>query len=297
MSENAANVTNKNSAADANKNWDLVITAKRGWFDLHLQDLWRYRDLIWLFVRRDFVANYVQTILGPLWFIAQPLFSAIIYTVIFTKVARIPTDGLPPFLFYMAGSVVWGYFSNCFQNTSNTLTANVGIFGKVYFPRLSVPLATVISSLGKFGLNFILFSGFLLYFTLLAETSVQPNWYICLLPVLILQMALLGLGCGILVSALSSKYRDLTYMMGFTIQLWMYATPIVYPASLVPSHFRAYYMLNPMVSIVEIFRLAFLGASSVTMNDVLLSWFVTLAILFIGVIVFNRIERNFIDTV
>ena len=277
--------------------WDLVITANRGWFDVDLAGIWRYRDLIWLFIRRDFVANYVQTILGPIWFILQPLFSSLVYTIIFSKVARIPTDGLPPFLFYMAGSIIWGYFATCFQNTSSTLTGNAGIFGKVYFPRLSVPLATVISSLGKFLLNFMLFMGFLIYFVYGTESLVQLTWYAFFLPLMVLQLALLGLGCGIFISALSTKYRDISYLMGFGVQLWMYATPVVYPLSQVPQGYRTLYMLNPVAAIVEFFRLGFLGQSSLSLSDLALSWGMTLFILFVGVIVFNRIERNFIDTV
>ena len=281
----------------AEQDWDLVIGPKRGWFDIPLRDLWRYRDLIMLFVRRDFVTNYKQTILGPLWFIIQPLFSATVYTVIFSKVARIPTDGLPPFLFYMGGSVVWGYFAACFQGTSNTLTANAGIFGKVYFPRLAIPLSTVISSLGKFILNFILFMGFLLYFLWMTDAPVRITWYAFFLPLFLLQMALLGLGCGILVSALASKYRDLTHLMGFGVQLWMYATPVVYPISQVPTEWRSLYMLNPMASVVELFRLAFLGQSSLILEEIALSCFATIGILFLGLIIFNRIERTFMDTV
>ena len=240
--------------------WDLVITPKRGWFDIPLRDLWRYRDLIALFVRRDLIANYKQTILGPVWFIVQPLFSAIVYTVIFSKVARIPTDGLPPFLFYMSGSVVWGYFSTCFQSTSNTLTANAGIFGKVYFPRLAIPLSTVISSLGKFILNFTLFMGFVLYFLWMTAVPIQITWYAFFLPLLVSQMALLGLGCGIFISAFASKYRDMNHLMGFGVQLWMYATPVVYPVSQVPEVWRFLYMLNPMASVVETLSSGVFGA-------------------------------------
>ena len=277
--------------------WDMVIGPKRGWFDIPLRDLWRYRDLISLFVRRDFVANYKQTILGPIWFIIQPLFSAIVYTVIFSKVARIPTDGLPPFLFYMSGSVVWGYFSTCFQSTSNTLADNAGIFGKVYFPRLAIPLSTVISSLGKFILNFTLFMGFVLYFLWMTAAPIQITWYAFLLPLLVLQMALLGLGCGVFISALASKYRDVNYLMGFGVQLWMYATPVVYPVSQVPDKWRFFYMLNPMAPVVELFRLAFLGQSSVLLSEIAMSWVVSLVLLFIGLLVFNRVERTFLDTV
>ncbi len=290
-------MSKKRKNTSTSEKWDLVISADHNWFDLHLKELWRYRDLVYLFIRRDFVANYVQTILGPLWFIIQPLFSSIVYTVVFSKIARIPTDGLPPFLFYMGGSILWSYFISCFQGASNTLVANEGVFGKVYFPRLSVPLAIVISSLGKLALNFVLFFGFLIYFSYTTENKVQYNGYVIFFPVMVLQLALLGLGCGVLISALSSKYRDITYLTSFVVQLWMYVTPVVYPLSEVPEAYRSIYMLNPVSAIIEFFRLGFMGQSSITLEQIIISWGMTLCLLLIGVIIFNRIERTYIDTV
>ena len=279
------------------ESWDLVIAPSSAWFEIPFRDLWRYRDLVVTFIRRDLIVNYKQTILGPIWFIIQPLFSAIIYTIIFSKVARIPTDNLPPFLFYMSGSIIWSYFSSCLQSTSSTLIDNAGVFGKVYFPRLSIPVATVISSLGKFILNFTFFMGFVFYFLWMTEVPIQITSYAFLLPLLVLQMALFSLGCGVLISALASKYRDLNYLMHFGVQLWMYATPVVYPISQVPELWRFVYMLNPMASMIELFRLGFLGQSSVLLTEIFLSWAVSLGILFLGLIIFTRIERSFLDTV
>ena len=278
--------------------WDLVIGPKRGWFDLKLKDIWLYRDLIFHFVRRDFVAFYKQTILGPLWYIIQPLLTTVVFTVIFGKVARIPTDDVPPFIFYLSGTVAWGYFSNCLKETSDTFISNSKIFGKVYFPRLTVPLSVVIINMVKFGIQFLLFLGFLVYFIAgSAPVKPKPNLYILLLPVLLLQMAILSLGAGILISSMTTKYRDIKFLVGFGLQLWMYATPVVYPVSVVPERFRFFYMLNPIASIVETFRHAFLGTGMVNGVEILISWGVTMLLLFSGIILFNRVDKTFMDTV
>jgi len=276
--------------------WDLVIGPKRGWLDLKLKDIWLYRDLVFHFVRRDFVAFYKQTILGPLWYIIQPLLTTLVFTVIFGKVARIPTGGVPPFIFYFSGTVAWGYFSNCLKETSDTFISNSKIFGKVYFPRLTVPLSVVIINLAKFGIQFMVFLCFLVYFIKI-EASIKPNLYILFLPVLLLQMAILSLGTGILISSMTTKYRDVKFLVGFGIQLWMYATPVVYPVSVVPERFRFIYMLNPVASIVETFRHSFLGTGMVGSVDILISWGVTLLLLFSGIILFNRVDKTFMDTV
>jgi len=276
--------------------WDLVIGPKKGWLDLKLKDLWRYRDLVFHFVRRDFVAFYKQTILGPLWYIIQPLLTTLVFTIIFGKVARISTDDVPPFIFYLSGTVAWGYFSNCFKETSDTFIKNSKIFGKVYFPRLTVPISVVIINLVKFGIQFLLFLGFLVYF-MQGDAPVKPNLYILLLPVLLLQMAILSLGTGILISSMTTKYRDMKFLVGFGIQLWMYATPVVYPVSVVPERFRFYYMLNPVASIIQTFRHAFLGTGMVTGIDIFVSWAGTLILLFTGIIFFNRVDKTFMDTV
>lgn len=249
-----------------------------------------------MFVKRDFVTMYKQTILGPVWFIIQPLFTTLVFTIIFGKVAKIPTDNIPPFLFYMSGTVAWSYFASCMARTSSTFSSNAGLFGKVYFPRLTVPIATVTSALLQFIIQFFLFLGFYFYF-ILQGAPIYPKWWIVCLPVLVLQMALLGLGMGILVSSMTTKYRDMMYAMGFLTQLWMYATPIVYPLTLVPDWLKPWYVLNPMVAIVESFRYAFLGSGAIQWSYVGISWLITLLILFAGIILFSRIEKTFMDTV
>jgi lipopolysaccharide transport system permease protein len=279
-----------------NSNWDLIIKPKTGWLDIQISELWRYRDLIAMFVRRDFVTFYKQTILGPLWFIIQPLATTVIFTIIFGKVAKISTDSLPPFLFYMAGNVVWGYFSATLTATSNTFSTNAAIFGKVYFPRLTVPIATIIFNFLQFGIQLVFFIAFYLYF-FWQGAPITPTGWVLLLPLLLLQMALLSLGLGIIISSLTTKYKDLRLAMSFLVQLWMYATPVVYPLSQVPDWLRGYYTLNPMVALVEMFRLAFFGTSAVRMEDVVVSWGMTLLCLFCGVVLFSRIEKTFMDTV
>jgi lipopolysaccharide transport system permease protein len=277
-------------------NWDLIIRPKTAWFDLHLSDLWRYRDLTILFVWRDFIAQYKQTILGPLWYLIQPLFSTIVFTIIFGKLANISTDGLPPFLFYMAGVTCWNYFAECLTKTSGTFIANAGIFGKVYFPRLTIPVSAVISSILKFGIQFLFFIGFLIFF-MNNGTKVQPNAWMLLTPCLLFLMAGLGLGAGIIVSALTTKYRDLQYLVTFGVQLLMYATPVVYPLSVVPDRYKWLVIANPMTPIIEAFRYAFLGSGSLEATYLLYSTAATLVILFVGILLFNRVEKTFMDTV
>lgn len=276
--------------------WTTVIKPKTGIFDIDLSELWRYRDLVMMFVHRDFVAQYKQTILGPLWFLLQPLFSTIIFTIIFSNVAHISTDNVPPFLFYMAGTVVWGYFSNCFNATSTTFVTNAAIFGKVYFPRLVMPLSTVISRFIMFAIQFLFFLVFYGYF-LARGAPLAPNAWIFALPLLLFQMALMGLGFGVLISSLTTKYRDLTFLVSFGVQLWMYATPIVYPLSQVPEKYRLLMYCNPMTSVVELFRFSFLGEGTINPLSIGLSWAVTLCVLGIGVVLFSRVEKTFMDTV
>jgi lipopolysaccharide transport system permease protein len=276
--------------------WTMVIRPQRAWWDLHLGDLWRYRDLIRLMIWRDFVAVYKQTILGPLWHVIQPVLTTIVFTVIFGRVARLPTDGLPPFLFYMAGTTVWGYFYSCLLSTSNTFTSNAAIFGKVYFPRLSIPVSIVISNLISFGIRLGIFVVFLVYF-MLTTPSVHPNLWILLLPVLSLIMAGLGLGFGIIISSLTTKYRDLQHLVGFSAQLLMYATPVIYPLSSVPEDWRLLLLVNPLTPVVEVFRLGFLGTSAVEPVFLLYSLLFTIITLLIGVLAFNHVENTFMDTV
>lgn len=280
----------------SDQQWDMILKPKSGWLDIDLKELWQYRDLIGLFVKRDFVTLYKQTILGPLWYIIQPLFTTIVFTIVFGKVAKIPTDNIPPFLFYMTGNVAWGYFATCLTRTSDTFNANANIFGKVYFPRLTVPLSTVISSFVQFGVQFSLFLGFYFYF-IVKGAPIIPNWLILYLPLLLLQMGFFGFGVGVLVSSMTTKYKDLRFAMGFIIQLWMYATPVVYPLSLVPDWLRPWYVINPMVSVIESFRFAFLGSGTINWCYVGNSWMVTLIVVIAGIILFSRIEKTFMDTV
>lgn len=276
--------------------WTLEIKPVSGWFNFHLRDVWKYRDLLFMFVRRDFVSVYKQTILGPFWFFLQPVLTTITFTIVFGNIAKIPTDGIPPILFYMSGIVCWGYFSDCLTRTSSTFIVNANIFGKVYFPRLVTPLSNVISLLMKFGIQMTLLVCFLLYFKL-NGSDVNPNMYILLTPYLILLMAGLGLGSGIIVSSLTTKYRDLTFLVSFGVQLLMYATPVIYPLSALPEKYKWIVLMNPMTSIVDTFRFAFLGAGSFNPGNLLYTTVFVIIILTLGIIVFNRVEKTFMDTV
>lgn len=276
--------------------WTTVIRPKGHWFDLRLRELWSYRDLVWLFVRRDFVAQYKQTILGPLWHVVHPLLTTITFTIVFGRIARIPTDSIPPFLFYLSGNVLWGYFNNSFTKTSNTFVSNANVFGKVYFPRLAVPVSTLGTSLIGFLIQMVIFLGFLAYF-MAKGAPVDPNRWALATPLLLLPMAGLGLGGGIILSALTTRYRDLTSVVTFGVSLLMYMTPIVYPLSAVPEAYRAIVMVNPLTPIVEAFRFAFLGVGTVSVAHLTYTGIVTIATLFFGVLIFNRVERTFMDTV
>ena len=280
------------------EDWDLVIRPQSGWFDLHLTDLWRYRDLVRMFVRRDFVAVYKQTILGPLWFFIQPLLTTLTFTIIFSGVAKLSTDGLPPLLFYLAGTTPWNYFATCLTKTSTSFKDNANLFGKVYFPRLATPVSIVISTLVQFGIQFlVLFIA--LAWHLWKGSPVHPNWSAVVFgsPLLVLMLGALGLGSGIIVSSLTTKYRDLAFLVTFGIQLAMYATPVVYPLSTVPDKYRLWLELNPMTGIIEAFRAIYLGAGSFSWT--LLGWSAgcTAVVMFVGIVVFNRVEKTFMDTV
>ena len=276
--------------------WDLIITSRKKWYDLQLADVWRYRDLIALFVRRDFVSRYKQTILGPLWFIIQPLITSLVFTVIFGNIARLPTDGLPQYLFYLSGNVMWGYFSACLTGTSDTFIANAGIFGKVYFPRLVMPLSIIISNLLSFAIQFVFFLGFYLFFYLQGAAINLTEWAFTL-PLLILLMAGLGLGFGIIISSMTTKYRDLRYLVTFGVSLWMYATPVIYPVSSIPEKWRWVAAINPITPIIETFRAGFLGAGNASWASLAYSAGFMFVVMFIGVVIFNRVEKTFIDTV
>ena len=275
--------------------FSTVIVPKTNIFDFHLKELARYRDLIFLFVKRSFVARYKQTILGPAWALIQPLISTLVFTVVFGKIAGLAPGGVPAFLFFMSGNIAWGYFSGCLNSTANTFTGNAGIFGKVYFPRLVTPISTVLSQLIGFGIQFFLFLIFLVIYWVKGE--VQPTLYALMLPVLLLHMAMLSLGVGIIISSLTTKYRDLQMLVGFGVQLWMYGTPVAYDIGIIPEKYMSLYMLNPMTPVINAFRKAFLGIGSFDLPRYLISWAVTLVVLGIGVMLFNRVEKTFMDTV
>jgi lipopolysaccharide transport system permease protein len=276
--------------------WTLIIRPQRNWLDLRLDELWRYRDLIMLFVRRDFVAVYKQTILGPLWYLIQPLLTTIVFTLVFGRLAALPTDGLPPFLFYMAGNVIWAYFAESLNKTANTFTANANLFGKVYFPRLAVPVSILVSNLIAFAIQFALFLAFLLYFWV-SGSDIRPNAWIMLVPLLLVMLAGHGLGFGIIVSSLTTRYRDLRFLISFGVQLWMYGTPVIYPISSIPEQYQVFVLANPLTPIVESFRYAFLGSGTVNPVHLIYSAGFMLVVLSIGILIFNRVEATFMDTV
>ena len=277
-------------------NWTTIIKPKTGWFDINLKELIQYKDLIVMFVKRDFKTMYKQTILGPLWIIINPLMTTLMYTIVFGNIANIPTDGMPQIVFYMLGTTVWTYFSSCLTKTSSTFTANAGIFGKVYFPRLITPISTVISGLINFGVQFLMFLGFMAYF-MIKGSPIEPNLWILITPLLLVQLAALALGFGIIISSMTTKYRDLAVLVTFGVQLWMYATPVVYPASQIGGKLKTLMMLNPVSPIVESFRYAFLGSGSIPWNYLGISVVTTLVVLFAGVVLFSRVEKTFMDTV
>jgi lipopolysaccharide transport system permease protein len=277
--------------------WTEVISPKKGLFDVKFGELWRYRDLILLFVRRDFVSTYKQTVLGPIWFFIQPLFTTIIFTVVFFRIANLSTDGLPPELFYLSGITLWTYFSDCFSKTSNVFVANASIFGKVYFPRLTSPVSIVISNLIKLGIQMSLFFVVYAYNIFKGKISFEIGGSIVLLPFLILIMALLGLGLGIIFSSLTTKYRDLTFLLQFGIQLLMYATPIIYPLSSVGGKLKTALMLNPITPVIETFRVIMFNQGVIDYTGLVYCIVFTTVTLFVGILTFNQVEKSFMDTV
>ena len=281
--------------------WTTRIRPRTGWFDINLRELWQYRDLIWMLIKRDFTLIYKQTILGPAWVVIQPLLTTVIFTVVFGNIAGLPTDGMPKFLFYMGGNIAWQYFANCLNATSSTFITNRNIFGKVYFPRMCMPLSTVFSRLINFGVQFALFAVFVVYYMLQPDSAVQPDWQLILLtPLMLLQLAMLGLGFGMIVSSMTTKYRDLQLLVSFGVQLWMYATPVTYPASMIAEKFPqllGVYMLNPLTPLIELFRAAYLGSQSYYLNYYWLSIAMTVLIFGLGVVLFSRVEKTFMDTV
>jgi lipopolysaccharide transport system permease protein len=274
--------------------WEIQSKAKA--FDLRLRDTWAYRDLLWLMVRRDFVALYKQTILGPLWFIIQPLFTIVIYTIVFGNIAGISTEGLPRPVFYMAGITIWNYFADCLLKTSGVFRDNAGVFGKVYFPRLVVPLSAIISNMVRFAIQMLLFLGFVFYYYL-NGMALHLNACALLFPYLVILVALLGMGCGMIISALTTKYRDLSLLVGFGMQLLMYATTVIYPLSAAPEKYQWIIRLNPVTAIIETFRYGFLGSGSFSWGLLGYASAVTWVLLLAGIVVFTKVEKNFIDTV
>lgn len=286
----------EDSYQDDNKLWDTIIEPKRHLLDIDLKELWNYRDLLIMFVHRDVVTIYKQTILGPVWYVLQPILMTGMFTLVFGNIAGIETDGLPKVLFYFSGIIIWNYFSESFNQTSKTFKENAQVFGKVYFPRLIMPLAKVTSGLIKFGIQFVFFLGvFFWYF--FRNPEIDPNFYILLLPVFVLLMGMLGLGAGIIFTSLTAKYRDLTFLLQFGIQLLMYGTPVIYPISTVEGKLRTVLMANPMTPVLEGFKYAFLGTGTFELWHLLYSFGFASVLLITGIIIFNKTEQNFMDTV
>lgn len=273
------------------------ITAEHRWFDLKLKEVWQYKDLIVLFTKRSFVLKYKQTVLGPAWLFLNPIMTSLIYTFVFGGIAGIDTDGVPQILFYLGGNAVWTFFSTCLTSNANAFIANSAVFGKVYFPRLTTPISNVLSSVVQFGIQMILVLAFLVYYV--ATGAVHPNWLAWLaIPVVLLNLGVMGLGCGIIISSLTTKYRDLSILVSFGVSLWMYATPIVYPISQIDNElFRTILMINPATAPIELFRYALLGRGTVSIPSLIFSWVFTLAVAVLGIMVFNKVEKTFMDTV
>ena len=272
------------------------INSKQSVFSLNLHEVWEYRDLLLMLMKRDFITFYKQTILGPLWFIVQPLLTTLIYVVLFGNIAKLSTDGMPQVLFYLSGITIWNYFSESLTKTSTVFTSNAGMFGKVYFPRLIMPLSIVASALMKFAVQFGIFIVVLLYYVTFTDT-VHPNWWILLTPVLILLMAMFALGMGMIFSSMTTKYKDLTFLLAFGTQLFMYVTPVVYPISALPEQFKFLAYFNPLSSIFECFRYAYLGAGSFDLMSLMISTVVIMILLVVGTVIFNKVEKSFMDTV
>ena len=298
FSEEESNLSNKFSSTQETENteqWDAVIESRHSLLDLNLKELWHYRDLLVLFVRRDFVTVYKQTILGPLWFFIQPILTTITFTIIFGNVAQLSTDGAPKLVFYMAGITLWNYFSTCLTSVSGVFNANASIFGKVYFPRLIMPLTVVISNLMKFGVQFFLFLSFVVYFFL--QGKIQPNIWMLVTPLVVILMALISMCIGLILSSMTTKYKDLNQLISFGVQLLMYASPVIYPSSSVPSAYQWVVELNPLVSLFDFMRYAYLGAGTFEFSNFIYPSIFSIVILTIGVLIFNKTQKTFMDTV
>lgn len=276
--------------------YTTVIKPKNKLFEVDFKEIWQYRDLLSMFVKRDIITQYKQTILGPAWFFIQPALTTVMYMIVFGGIAKISTDGLPQPLFYLSGIVLWQYFSDCLNKTSNTFVANQGIFGKVYFPRLIVPLSTVVSNLVRFGIQLLLFIGVYAYY-LITGVNVSPNAYALLMPLLIIMLAGLSLGFGIIISSMTTKYRDLTILFTFFVQLWMYATPVIYPLSTMSEKYQWIIALNPLTSIFEAFKYGTMGVGTFSWAQLSYSFGFMVVLLGVGIVVFNKVQRSFMDTV
>jgi lipopolysaccharide transport system permease protein len=279
-----------------NDDWDIIIQPKSGFLFVNISELWRYRDLIAMFVRRDVVTLYKQTILGPIWFVLQPIMTTVIYMLVFGGIAQISTDGAPQILFYLSGITIWNYFADTFNATSQTFKTNEQIFSKVYFPRLVMPISKVIGGLIKFGIQFALF---LTIYVIVGYQGgdIRPNWTIVLLPLLLIYMAGIGMGAGILFTSLTAKYRDLNFLLAFIVQLLMYASAVIFPVSSVPEKYQTIILLNPFVHIIEAFKYMFLGVGHLTLNGLLYTGVMMLVTVIVGVLIFNKTEKSFVDTV
>ena len=281
--------------------FSTVIRPRTGWFDLKLKEIYDYRDLIFLFVKRNFVSKYKQTVLGPAWAIIQPFLTTVIFTLVFGNIAGLAPGGVPSFAFYLSGTILWTYFSNCLSQTANTFVANSATMGKVYFPRLVMPISTVISELISLAIQYAFFMIFLVYY-IATDQGTHPNLWVLMTPLIVIQLAMLSLGFGIIISALTTKYRDLAMLVGFGTQLWMYASPIAYDmfslrAFAPGGKWHVIYMCNPITSITNLFRYAYLGIGTVEWHYYFTGWITTAVILFIGIVLFSRVEKTFMDTV
>ena len=273
------------------------ITSDHKWLDFKLKEVWKYRDLIWLFTKRDFVVKYKQTVLGPAWLFISPLLTSVIYTFVFGGIAKMGTDGIPQILFYLSGTAIWTFFSTCLTQNATAFTKNANVFGKVYFPRLTMPISNVISALLQFGIQMILVIGVWIFYNITGEIS--PNWWaMWMIPVVLVQLGIMGLGFGIIVSSLTRKYRELTILIGFGVSLWMYGTPVVYPLSQLDNGvLKSLIIANPVTAPIEMFRYALLGQGDINPIYIAISWMVTIVVLFLGIMLFNKVERTFMDTV
>lgn len=281
---------------EANK-YHTHITSEHKWFDLKLREVWRYKDLIWLFTKRSFVLTYKQTILGPAWIFINPILTSIIYNFVFGTIAGMGTDGIPTILFYLTSTALWTFFSSCLTKNATTFTANANVFGKVYFPRLTTPISNVLSSIIQLGIQMILVFVVLVYY--IFTGNVSPNWWACaFIPLVLIQLGMMGMGFGLVISSMTTKYRDLTVLVSFGVSLWMYATPVVYPLSqLGDGLMKTILMINPVTSSMEIFRYALLGQGTIEPLFVITSCIFTVLVMVFGIMIFNKVERNFMDTV